>query len=108
MQIFIEKIGLKPIILDQQANKGLTIIEKLENNTDVEMAVVLYTPCDEGKAQGNSNYNKRARQNVVFEHGFEDSEVTVPDFLVTGVGNRFGFNINSFAQPEIQRIFLRI
>lgn len=67
---FIEKIGLEAIILSEQPNQGKTIIEKMEDYKDVGFAIVLYTPCDEGKSKEESNYKNRARQNVVFEHGF--------------------------------------
>ncbi len=62
---FIEKIGLKAIILHEQINKGKTIIEKIENYTDVIFSVVLLTPDDIMK---NNCY--RARQNVIFELGY--------------------------------------
>lgn len=67
---FIEKLGFIPVILHEQANNGQTIIEKLENNTDVGFAIVLYTPCDIGNAKGEEPLLPRARQNVVFEHGY--------------------------------------
>lgn len=66
---FLKKLDLTPIILHEQANKGKTIIEKLEYYTDVDYAIILYTPCDLGGRTEN-NLNFRARQNVVFEHGF--------------------------------------
>lgn len=65
------QLGLTPIILNQQANSGFTLIDKLERYTDVFYAIVLYTPCDKGKAkEDKSKYKFRARQNVVFEHGY--------------------------------------
>lgn len=67
---FIEKLDLQAIILHEQANKGQTIIEKIEENSNVGFAVVLYTPCDEGRAKNHSELQNRARQNVVFEHGY--------------------------------------
>jgi len=68
---FVEKLGLKPIILHEQTSSGKTIIEKIEEYTNVGFGIVLYTPCDLGCKKGNeSNLSKRARQNVVFEHGF--------------------------------------
>jgi predicted nucleotide-binding protein len=66
---FIEQIGLNPIILHEQASSSKTIIEKIESYGDVGYAVVLYTPCDVGSKIGDEN-NPRARQNVVFEHGY--------------------------------------
>lgn len=68
---FIEKIGFDPIILHEQANNGMTVIEKIEKYSDVELGIVLYTPCDMGYVKGKKKEKKaRARQNVVFEHGY--------------------------------------
>jgi predicted nucleotide-binding protein len=68
---FIEKIGLSPIILHEQASKGKTIIEKIEEYSNVGFGIVLYTPCDiGGKNDDRGDLQSRARQNVVFEHGF--------------------------------------
>jgi predicted nucleotide-binding protein len=69
--LFIERLGFKPIILHEQSNRGKKIIEKIEANSDVAFGIVLYTPCDIGTVQGQENHLKpRARQNVVFEHGY--------------------------------------
>lgn len=70
---FIEKLGLEVIILHEQANSGMTIIEKIEcYSNDADFALVLYTPCDHGRGVHESNIppKSRARQNVVFEHGY--------------------------------------
>ena len=68
---FVEKIGLEAIILHEQASSGKTIIEKLEEYTNVGFGIVLYTPCDLGRSQEEKDPLKpRARQNVVFEHGY--------------------------------------
>ncbi len=68
---FIKTLDLNPIILHQQANNGKTIIEKIEEHSDVGFGIVLYTPCDVGSTKDNKKELKaRARQNVVFEHGF--------------------------------------
>lgn len=45
---FIEKLGFQPIILSEQASNGKTIIEKIEDCSDVGFGIVLYTPCDVG------------------------------------------------------------
>ena len=39
----LEKQGLEAIILSEQANKGKTIIEKFEENSDVGAAICLFT-----------------------------------------------------------------
>ena len=70
MARLIEKQKIKPIILMEQANKGATIIEKIENNSETNAAICLFTADDDGKAANSSEVNKRARQNVVFEAGF--------------------------------------
>lgn len=71
---FIEKLGFEAIILHEKANKGMTIIEKIEEySNDVAFGIVLYTPDDKGSAKNEAesgNLNYRARQNVVFEHGY--------------------------------------
>lgn len=70
---FIEKLGLVAIILHEQASVGMTIIEKIEHySNDADFAIVLYTPCDLGGSAQESNIapKNRARQNVVFEHGY--------------------------------------
>ena len=67
---FIEGIGPKPVILHMQASRGMTIIEKIEEYSNVGFAVVLYTPCDVGSKNGKYSFHPRARQNVVFEHGY--------------------------------------
>lgn len=69
--VFLNQEGFDPIILHHQANKGSTIIEKLEENIeDVSFAVILYTACDQGKSLKEADLKSRARQNVVFEHGY--------------------------------------
>lgn len=68
---FIERTGLEAIILHEQANSGRTIIEKIEANSNVGFGIVLYTPCDLGAPKEEKDQLKpRARQNVVFEHGY--------------------------------------
>lgn len=68
---FVEKIGFEAIILHEQASSGNTIIEKIEANSNVGFAIVLYTPCDLGASKGEEDQLKpRARQNVIFEHGY--------------------------------------
>ena len=67
----LRALGLEPIILQEQANIGKTIIEKIEECTDVGFGIVLYTPCDEGRLKSEDRELKpRARQNVVLEHGY--------------------------------------
>lgn len=68
---YIEKeIKRKVIILHEEPNKGQTIIEKFENNSTVDFAITIWTADDIGKAKEATDYQNRARQNVVFETGF--------------------------------------
>lgn len=70
---FIESLGFKAIILHEQASSGMTIIEKIEHySSDADFALILYTPCDHGRGVHESKTppKNRARQNVVFEHGY--------------------------------------
>lgn len=68
----LERMGFEAIILHEQPDEGKTIIEKIEKYSDVSYAVVIYTECDIGrdKTKGDSMNRNRARQNVVFEHGY--------------------------------------
>ena len=70
---FIEQLGLEAIILHERASEGMTIIEKIEKySNDADFALILYTACDHGRGVHESKIKpkNRARQNVVFEHGY--------------------------------------
>jgi len=93
---FIEKLGFEAIILHEQVNEGLTVIEKFEKFSDTGYGIVLYSPCDVGGKNEENEFDveikPRARQNVVFEHGYligklgrnkvaalvEDEEIELP------------------------------
>lgn len=67
----LERLKLVPIILHEQANYGLTIIEKIERYADVRFAVVILSGDDTCiPAAGNGSRQLRARQNVIFELGY--------------------------------------
>ncbi|HEX9061250.1 MAG TPA: TIR domain-containing protein [Clostridia bacterium] len=70
VELILRKLNLEPIILNEQANQGKTIIEKLETHSDVGFAVVILSPDDEGKAKSQSELKPRARQNVIAELGY--------------------------------------
>lgn len=70
---FVERQGIETIILHEQASAGMTIIEKIEYySNDADFALVLYTACDHGRGAHETKIppKNRARQNVVFEHGY--------------------------------------
>ena len=74
---FVKKIGYNPVILKEKPNQGKTIIEKIETYSDVAYAIVLYSPCDKGFDKNKPEEIKnRARQNVIFEHGFLISKLS--------------------------------
>lgn len=77
VEIFLKEIGLEPIVLHRQPDKGQTVIEKIENNSDVGYAIILLTPDDigypsteESKEEIKRERKLRARQNVIFEFGY--------------------------------------
>ncbi|TFF45788.1 TIR domain-containing protein [Bacillus thuringiensis] len=75
LEIFLSRLGIKPVVLHREASEGLTVLEKFEKHSEVQYAFVLLTPDDIGcsvkeKDQPIESYKFRARQNVIFELGF--------------------------------------
>lgn len=71
----VRQLNYDPIVLFMRPSMGGTIIEKIEREAgDVAFAIVLYTACDWGndkeRVHDITDLNSRARQNVVFEHGY--------------------------------------
>lgn len=66
----LNKLGLTPIILHEQVSENKTIIEKIENYSDVKYAIVILSDDDHGNSKNSTELNPRARQNVVFEMGY--------------------------------------
>jgi len=69
---FLEQLGVKPVILQEQINRGMTVIEKFEEFAGrAGFAVVLMTPDDYGYSTKSEQDKKhRPRQNVVLELGY--------------------------------------
>lgn len=69
---FLDHLDLDPIILHEQPSEGRTVIEKVEDYSDVGFSVVLLTPDDRGglKSEPYDKQQSRARQNVIFELGY--------------------------------------
>ncbi|MGL4755084.1 MAG: TIR domain-containing protein [Aeromonadaceae bacterium] len=85
---FIEKLGLNAVILHEQANEGLTIIEKLEKHTDAAYALVLFTPDDVGASSiSPEKLQSRARQNVLVELGYMAAKIGRNRVCVLRKGN---------------------
>lgn len=68
----LSSLGLEPVILHEQPERGRTIIEKFYEHSDVGFAVVLLSPDDLGYSnnEGSDSAKPRARQNVILELGF--------------------------------------
>ena len=77
LEAMLRRWDLEPLIIDQLASGGNTIIEKLEEYTNqVDFGIVLATPDDIGYAKENEEKKKyRVRQNVVLELGMLLSKV---------------------------------
>jgi len=67
---FVENMGLEVVILEEQPDTGKSIIEKLEEYSDVDFAIILLTPDDIGGLASDQASVSRARQNVIFELGY--------------------------------------
>ena len=72
---FLEQQDLEAIILHEQDDEGDTIIEKFEKYSDVDYAIVLYAKDDKCEGDDKGVFEYRARQNVVFEHGYMISKL---------------------------------
>lgn len=83
---FLEKLNLKPIILSECGGID-SIIKKIEMYSDVSFAVVLLTPDDEGKKVGTSEFQNRARQNVILELGYFIAQLGTENVFVLKKGN---------------------
>lgn len=66
---FLERLELQPVVLQEQPDRGRTIIEKFEEYAQVDFAIALFTPDDMGGLEGDG-LQHRARQNVIFEFGY--------------------------------------
>ena len=71
LEAMLRRWDLEPLILDQLASSGNTIIEKLEEYiSQAEFGIVLATPDDIGYQKGKETEKRhRVRQNVVLELG---------------------------------------
>lgn len=74
---FLTKLGLEVVLMDEQAARGRTLIEKLEACSSAAFAVVLMTRDDIGALASEPQDSRlRARQNVIFELGFSIAKLT--------------------------------
>lgn len=70
VELLLNKLELKSIIIANETNKGKTIIEKIEEYSNVSFAIVLMTYDDLGKQKDSETLSPRARQNVILELGY--------------------------------------
>lgn len=71
VELFLYQIGCDPVVVMNEPSGGLVLIDKIERCAEeVDFAIVIYTACDEGRLKGSEKLQGRARQNVVFEHGY--------------------------------------
>jgi predicted nucleotide-binding protein len=68
----LTQLGVEPVILQEQINRGMTVIEKFEDFANrAGFAVILMTPDDYGYSVSNEHSKMhRPRQNVVLELGY--------------------------------------
>ena len=70
---FVEKLGLILLRLSEQPHGGRTLIEKLEDYSNVAFAIAVLTPDDLAapieKSENRQEWKPRARQNAIFELG---------------------------------------
>jgi len=67
-RVLEKELGLDAVLLQEQPHGGKTIIEKLEDYSNVDYAFVILTPDDVGGLKGDK-LKDRTRQNVVLEWG---------------------------------------
>lgn len=69
---YIETLKVNTIVMEEKPNGQYTLIEKFEKIIDIcRYGIVIYTKCDVGYERSNPmDLEFRARQNVVFEHGY--------------------------------------
>ena len=108
---YIEKeLGFPTVILKEEVNRGRTIIEKLEDETnDCSFAIIIMTAEDE-----QIDNQKRARQNVVHEIGFcqgkfgRENVLVLKGNFVEEFSNISGIVYEPFDDNNIKITFPRI
>lgn len=76
LETFLTENSIEPIVLRKTTSNGRSIFDNLDHHSNVKVAIVIYTPDDVGgldereDGKGKIDVTPRARQNVVFEHGY--------------------------------------
>ena len=75
LYVILTELGLRPIVIRNEPNKGMTVLEKFEEAAAMaRYAFILITPDDVGGTNVTNGKKQilqpRARQNVIFELGY--------------------------------------
>jgi predicted nucleotide-binding protein len=84
---FISELGIEPIIFNEQINREQTLLEKFEEYSDIEAAIIIFTNEDIGDYNDNSEYEKKVRQNMIFETGYFLGKLGKKDIIVIAEQN---------------------
>lgn len=113
LQRLLEKeLKLDSILLRDEPHSGRTIIEKLEDKSNVDYAFVILTPDDVG-ALKSEKLKDRARQNVVLEWGMFAAKIGRDKVCILLKGNlelpsdMHGIGYHRFHE-SVEEVFLKI
>jgi predicted nucleotide-binding protein len=68
---FLEKLGLRPLVLHEQPDGGRSLVEKFEEFSNILFAIILITPDDIAAPRLKPKEKQvRVSQNVIFELGY--------------------------------------
>ncbi|HEX6904535.1 MAG TPA: TIR domain-containing protein [Thermoanaerobaculia bacterium] len=103
---FLRRSGVQAVVLKEQPLASQTIIQAFEEQSNVQFAIILLTPDDEGRLKGKKPWEPRARQNVVFELGFFLAKLgrhRVVAFMKEGEPVEVPSNYSGFLYQELDR-----
>jgi len=118
LERLIRSLGLRPIVLVDQDDRGMTIVEKFEYYASAcTFAFVLMTPDDRTEGGSDIESRFRARQNVIMELGWfmahlgrqrvvllHKGEVEIPSDISGVVYIRFDESVYDVEQRIAQRL----
>jgi predicted nucleotide-binding protein len=124
LEVFLSEIGLEPVVLHRQPDRGRTVIEKFEEYSDVGYVFVLLTPDEisylakqETVPDVKRVKERRARPNVIFEFGYfvgklsrsrvcclYTGDVTLPSDVHGLLYKRYEKQIEEVAYPIIREL----
>jgi len=115
---FLTKRDLRPIILDEQDDLGMTLIEKFEYYAATcSFAFVLMTPDDKTEVNSKVESQWRARQNVIMELGWfmahlgrervvllHQGELEIPSDILGILDLRFNESVHEVEEKMLRRL----